>query len=533
LNYQPKGIKEQEEKIEGLAGRSGKSVYMIAYGNTVDEALQQNNKLYKRLQDFEEEGEIKSFSSIGGVILSTATQDTRIENWNTFWTTNRTEDLKSDLLNVSSNYGFKPQTFSRFYDQLRTDFESIGLNDYKNAGSFYLNDFISEGDDLATVTSTVNLDEEKADAFIATFQEEDGVIALDRKAMNQNFLGSLKDDFNKLILISVLAVFIVLLISYRNLEISLFTLMPIAITWICALGIMAALGIEFNILNIIISTFIFGLGLDYSIFITNASLREYETGSYDLKTYQTSILISVITTLLGMGALIFAQHPALKSVSIVSIIGVLTAVFVSFVIQRAIFRKLILTRAENGKTPFYLHQLANFNGKILASDSEKLYRKRSVLDNYRYRSVYPEVKKKFRSIREKNVRITKYIQDGESITVINSGYGMIPIFLSFKFENSRIYGFETNKEAVSISRSTARSKSVNISYYNALEDLPTTKVYVVHENFEAQDVLMKLIKNNAEKVILIDSDFPIRWLLDLNFEIAYRQSNILVFRKID
>jgi uncharacterized protein len=58
-------------------------------------------------------------------------------------------------------------------------------------------------------------------------------------------------------------------------------------------------------------------------------------------------------------------------------------------------------------------------------------------------------------------------------------------------------------------------------------------VYVVHENFEAQDVLMKLIKNNAEKVILIDSDFPIRWLLDLNFEIAYRQSNILVFRKID
>ncbi len=533
LNYEPPEIKKLEQEVESLAGRTGKSIYMVSYGNTVDEALLQNNKLYQRLQDFENEGLIQNYSSIGGVIHSTTTQDEKIQNWNSFWTPSKKDSLKDNLMNISERFGFRAATFNEFYDLIQKDFKTIGLNDYKEAGSLYLNDFISEGEQLATVTSTVSLEEEKTDEFISYFADEPGIFALDRKAMNQNFLGNLRSDFNRLILTSVLAVFIVLLISYRNLEISLFTLLPIAVTWICALGIMVVLDIEFNILNIIISTFIFGLGLDYSIFITNACLNEYEKGSYELRTYQTSILISVITTLLGMGALIFAQHPALRSVSVISIIGVLTAVTVSFVLQRAIFRKLILTRVESGKAPLYLKRLGDFKGRITKSESEKLYRKRAVLDNYRYKSVYPEVKKNFRKIREKNLRVSRYIENGESISVINSGYGIIPLFLSYKFEKSAIHGFERDQNSISIAESVGRSVTAGLSFYQSLDDLPETQVYVIYGNYEEEEILREVINKRAEKVIFMDSDFPKRWLLDLNFEIIYRQNNIHVYRKAE
>ncbi|WP_300437634.1 MMPL family transporter [Christiangramia sp.] len=531
LNYQPSEIKKVEERVEDLAGRSGKRVYMVAFGNTVDEALQQNSRLYNQLREFEDKGLIQNFSSIGGVIHSTNTQNEKIENWNSFWTPPKIDSLETNLINISQEYGFREETFSRFYNQLGSNFGTIGLNDYKNAGSIYLDDFISEGEDLATVTSTVNLGEDKADEFVSYFKDEPGVFTLDRKAMNQNFLGNLKADFNKLILISVLAVFIILFISYRNLEISLFTLLPIAVTWICALGIMAVFNIDFNILNIIISTFIFGLGLDYSIFITNACLNEYETGKYDLKTYQTSILISVITTLLGMGALIFAQHPALRSVSIVSIIGVITAVFVSFVLQRAIFRKFVLNRVQAGKSPLYLRKLGDFKGRI--TQSERLYRKRAVLDNYRYKKIYPHIKSRFRIIKEKNLRISRYIENGETISVINSGYGIIPLFLSYKFGSSKIQAFEADTEALHIARNTARTNSADISFYDLPEELPGTKVYVIYGNFQEEKLLKQLISKNAEKVIFIDSEFPNRWLLDQNFEIIYRQNNILVLKKAE
>ncbi len=533
LNYKPSEIEQQETEVEQLAGRNGKTIYMVTYANTVDAALQENNKLYHRLQNLKKENEIKSFSSIGGVILSTATQNQRIENWESFWSPDTVDYLKKELIEVSSEYGFKPESFDDFYAELNKDFTPIFLNDYKTAGSLYLDDFISERSGFATVTSTVNLDEDKADKFVQDFKDEDGVFALDRKAINQNFLGGLKQDFNKLIAISIFAVFLILLISYRSLELSLLTMIPIAITWICALGIMAVLGLEFNILNIIISTFIFGLGLDYSIFITNACLKEYETGEFDLKTYQTSILISVITTLLGMGALIFAKHPALRSVSVVSIIGVLTAVCVSFVLQRILFRKLILNRALAGKPAYHFKKLTQLRSGNNLSETEKLYRKRSILNNYRFKSVYSEVKRSYRLNREQYLQVSRYVNEGERIAIINSGHGVISLFLSYKFEETRIIGFETETEKLSISGQLPRTKEGNITFTDNLQDLENAEVFIINSEVESQKALVEIMKKKAKKVILVNSNFPHRWLLDQNFEIVYRQNNILVLRKAE
>lgn len=533
LNYKPAEIEQQENEVEHLAGRAGKTIYMVTYGSTVDEALQENNKLYHRLQDLKKENEIKSFSSIGGFILSTATQNQRIESWEEFWTQDTIDYLKQELINVSSEFGFKPESFERFYAELNKDFTPIFLDDYKNTGSLYLDDFISEKSDFATVMSTVNLDEERSDEFVSRFENETGVFALDRKAINQNFLGDLKQDFNKLIAISIFAVFLILLIFYRSLELSILTMIPIAITWISALGIMAVLGLEFNILNIIISTFIFGLGLDYSIFITNACLKEYETGEFDLKTYQTSILISVITTLLGMGALIFAQHPALRSISVVSIIGVLTAVTVSFVIQRILFKHLILNRARSGKPAFHFRKLTQLGKDPNLSETEKLYRKRSILNNYRYKSVYSEVRKRYRLNREQYLQVSQYIEEGEEIAVINSDAGIIPLFLSYKIDNIIIKGLETNSEDLDISKQLPRAREGNITFTDKIEEIESSQVFIINSEVEYEEALVDLMKKRAQKVIFVDTDFPHRWLLDLNFEIVYRQNNILVLRKVD
>ncbi|MCP9200462.1 MMPL family transporter [Gramella sp. GC03-9] len=533
INYQPEELMELERKVEGLAGREGKTIYMVAYGNNIDEALQENSRLYDRLNELEKEAEIRNFSSIGGVILSTATQNDRIENWTSFWNPKRADSLKTHLVNISGDYGFRPESFRRFYSLLEQDFENIDLDDYKDAGSLYLSDFISEDENIATVTSTVNLAEENTSEFLSEFEGVEGVLALDRKAMNQVFLGDLKDQFNKLVLFSLLAVFIILLIAYRSIEISLFTLLPILVTWICALGIMVLLDIEFNILNIIISSFIFGLGLDYSIFITNACLQEYETGKKELQTYQTSILISVITTMLGMGALIFAKHPALKSVSVVSIIGIISAVSISFILQRAIFRKLILERVENGESPYFLKQFIRSKAAKYPTESEKLYKKWAVLSNYRYKSIYGEVRKRFRASREKFLRVSRYLNEKDRVTVINSGYGILPLFLSYKFSEIEIHAFEGDLELLEIAKATPRSKITEIEFYPELGSLPPSEIFIIQGNVTNAQPLIEFMKPHARKVIIIDSEFPNRWLLDLNFEIVYRQNNILVLQKAE
>src|SRR5690606_25474540 len=124
---------------------------------------------------------------------------------------------------------------------------------------------------------------------------------------------------------------------YKNIKLTLVTAIPIILAWLITIGIMGLFHLEFNIFNIIISSFIFGLGVDYSIFMTNASHAKKSS----LATHKTSIVLSVITTFLGVGVLIFAKHPALHSLASISIIGIFSAMFISFVLQPVLYRLLI------------------------------------------------------------------------------------------------------------------------------------------------------------------------------------------------
>ncbi|MBZ9729635.1 MMPL family transporter [Salegentibacter sp. JZCK2] len=530
LNYEPESIKKAEENIKRISGDAANTTYLVSYGKDIDEALSRNNELYLDLRTLKEDGQVKSFSSIGGVVLSTDKQTERIEAWEEFWSDSKKENLKNNLLRESAELGFKAASFNQFYEQLNKNFNGIFLDDYRDVSTLYLDDFINRSPGFSTVTSTLSFDKTNSEV-LQELQEEEGIIAIDRKQMNQDLLGDLKSEFNQLILFSLIAVFIVLLLFYRNLLLSVLTLLPIAITWIITLGIMAVLNIEFNILNIIISTFIFGLGLDYSIFITNACLKEYETGKPALKTYQASILLSVLTTLLGIGALVFAKHPALQAVSVVSVIGVLTAVLVAFVIQTKIFDLLFFRRKVAQKAPFSFSALV-----IKSKNKEQLYLKNAVLGNYRYKSVFSKAKKEFSQNRERFLKVSGFIDSDEKIFMLNSNFGILPIFLSMKNPENEFFVLDTHKENRNIANNTPQSNAENLKINKEWpEDFKDYLVFIISEkpSEEITPVLKENISRYAEKVIILTSEYENRWLIDLNFEIIYRQNNILVLKRMD
>ena len=342
LNYQPEALVTAEKELQALEEGENKTLYLASYGNTLNDALLTNQMLYKKLQKAKENEAITSFSSIGGVVLSTQEQQERIEKWKNFWSVAKQEKLLQQIETTSDSLGLKRNAFQGFEKLLKKDFKTLNLQDYQQVSNLFIDDFIQQSseENLVTITSSIKVPQRISADVIEKFNQEEGVLAIDRKAMNESFLGSLKDDFNELLLYSFIAVFFILIISFRNLKLTFLTLIPIAITWVLALFIMYILGIQFNVLNIIISTFIFGLGVDYSIFITSGLKYELNHKNEVLSSYKTSILLSAITTLLGMGVMIFAQHPALKSIASVSLIGIFSAVLVSFTVQPFLFRLL-------------------------------------------------------------------------------------------------------------------------------------------------------------------------------------------------
>src|SRR5690606_26726291 len=133
----------------------------------------------------------------------------------------------------------------------------------------------------------IKLDNDNTSEIKNVFKGIPNTIVIDRQEMNETFLGNLKSDFNSLIGYCMLAVLLILFLFFRSFSLTLVAITPIFLTWFFTLGIMGLLHIEFNIFNIIISTFIFGLGIDYSIFMTKGLLKELQTGEKVMVTHKT------------------------------------------------------------------------------------------------------------------------------------------------------------------------------------------------------------------------------------------------------
>ncbi|KAB1066572.1 MMPL family transporter [Tamlana haliotis] len=339
LNYQPEHLKAAELRLDTLISSKSKSIYIAAYGTSEEQTLQNNEVILKKLEALKGDNSILNFSSLSTLVHSEKQQKQQIAKWKTFWDTQTVETTKNNIIESGETLGFKPNTFSTFYNLLKTDFSPLSTNDYKTLKSISVDDYLNTKNGFTTITTLVKTKDEVP--VLKTFKDQDQTLLIDRKQMNEAFLGHLKSDFNKLIGYSLVVVIILLLIFYKSFSLTVVTSLPICLTWLLTMGIMGLFHIQFNIFNIIISTFIFGLGIDYCIFITNGLLHEYRTGEKALTTHKTSILLSVITTILGVGVLIFAKHPALHSIALVCLIGILSAVLVAFTIQPLLFKLFI------------------------------------------------------------------------------------------------------------------------------------------------------------------------------------------------
>ncbi|GHC42348.1 1-acyl-sn-glycerol-3-phosphate acyltransferase [Ulvibacter litoralis] len=362
LNFEPPAATAAKEHLETLTNIDLKSMYLVGFGKTTEEALAANDVIFEKLQLLKERNEITSYNSIGAILFSEGIQQQKIAQWKQFWNPETFQKTQTNLIESGATFGFKPTTFKQFYTLLESDFEPLQVSDYSAITSFSIDDFVTEKDDFTTVTSLVKVGESTSEKVKETFKDLPNTLLIDRQAMNETLLGNLKNDFNDLIGYSLLVVLILLLLFFRSFSLTLVTAIPIFLTWVITIGVMGLFGLEFNIFNIIISTFIFGLGIDYSIFVTNGMLKENETGEKTLATHKTSIILSVITTILGVGVLIFAKHPALYSISVVSIIGIFAAMLVSFTIQPLLFKLFIGSKT---KRPISLRLLLHSVGSFL------------------------------------------------------------------------------------------------------------------------------------------------------------------------
>ena len=282
-------------------------------------------------------------SSIAQIVPSKRSQQQRLEAWGRLMERHR-RALAERLPKAAESAGFAGNAFSNFFSVIEKEYEIIEPTSFAQLLAGRGASMFKEGERCVT---TVTLPQEGSDSLqslisskVAGLFEGSGqrVSLFNVKELSSAISESLSADFNYIGLSCSLIVFIFLWLSLRRLSYAIIAFMPMVVSWIWILGIMNLFGIEFNLVNIILATFIFGQGDDYSIFITEGLIYEDKYGKKIIGSFRESIYISAAIMFIGMGTLIVAKHPALSSLGEITVLGMAAVVLFSCTLPPLLFR---------------------------------------------------------------------------------------------------------------------------------------------------------------------------------------------------
>ncbi|MCB9252452.1 MAG: MMPL family transporter [Flavobacteriales bacterium] len=357
LSYESPELKQWASHLDEINDYTRQAVFVVSTSSNMDSVFCKNERVFSQLKLLSEKQTDLGFSSMGNLLIPREKQLKRLRLWNDFWTSERKKKLKDDLKDYGAIYNFNADAFSPFEEHLEKDFSILADRDWIEFADHTGTGYLNHEDSVYSLYSIVKTTPEIKSELYRIWEDNEEITVFDNAGIVGFFTEAVADDFQLILLLSACLVFGFMLFSHGRIELTILNFLPMFISWLVILGLMAVLGIKFNILNIIISTFIFGLGDDYSIFILDGLLTEYSVGKKVLTTHKSSILLSAFITIIGIGALGFARHPALKSIALIAVMGILVVILISFVIQPLIFNFMIGKRAKKGLPPYTLLNL--------------------------------------------------------------------------------------------------------------------------------------------------------------------------------
>lgn len=352
LNYKDAPLKEAEALFNAKNNDGYSHLYYATVDADLDAALEADKGLMPILDSLRRQGLVHSYSdAVPRIFVGLDEQQRRIDAWNAYWTPQRRAETMATVRRSAKACGIDPEMFGDFEGLIEADYEAASLVESGVVPKNMLANFIelnnggdtaAEAESLYMVFTDVAMLPEDKDAVTEAALANPKTMVLEPFYYCKSLVEVINDDFNVAVWISSLFVLVILLLSFHNIITALLSFLPMVLSWFMVQGYMALFGLEFNLINIVISTFVFGVGVDYSIFITEGLLAQARTGSSEMLTWhKVAIFFSASILVIVVASLIFAVHPAIRSIGLITLIGMASTIMISYSLQPFAFRQLM------------------------------------------------------------------------------------------------------------------------------------------------------------------------------------------------
>lgn len=330
---------EAVEEVTRVFGLPGDVFVVLAQGSNLQTLLENNEQLSQQLRL-----QIPSlqFQAPTMVLPSATTQTQRLRQIRT--AVADVNAVVKQLEDAAARAGFKPQAFNRFFDRLPglvASDELITWEGYNHAGlAEIVGRFVvphESGWLLATYAFPTRADEIDALANAVRATPGAGVLT-GVPVVNQELGSGFAPQFAWGLAIGTIIVLLSIVASFRDLRLSLLTLVPtiIGLTW--AAGLLGLTQAELDLFSVFAVVTFVGIGVDYGIHLVH---RFQDRGDAVSATSELApvILVAGAITLFGYGTLMMSSYPPLRSIGVVSAVSVVTLVIASVLVLPALLQR--------------------------------------------------------------------------------------------------------------------------------------------------------------------------------------------------
>lgn len=340
LNHlQPVTKSDMDTFLETWGGSSAALVLVKA--DTLETALQKNDTLFELLKKMQAKEMIDQIASLSDIFPSSKKRDDNYQNFLSVMGKDRIKKVELMFRNASILTGFKKETFTPFFDSLKQDRSLFSIKDYDNTALKELIDskVVFKGNDVLILTTLNIKDNSITPNIIESIKSKiDGAMFLDKRYFIDKMTSHVSKEFKRLFFFAAVSMILVLSLFFRNKKIVLIIICPVFLSAFITAGILGLANIPINLISMIFIIFVFGVGVDFSIFLMNHELRRTDNEN---NVTAGAVILCAMTTTGAFACLAFAKHAALFSIGVAGLTGMLTSLILAMMLIPSLTQKFI------------------------------------------------------------------------------------------------------------------------------------------------------------------------------------------------
>lgn len=351
--------------------------------------------------------------------------------WKAFWTPERIAGVRAALETGASKVGFAPDAFAPFLGRL-TESSAVIPPLLEGERALYGIEPGRDGKGLVWLGSIEPGPRYEPAAF-ARAAHQAGLYVFDGASFSQTLADFLARSFRTMFIVVVCYVAGAVLFFFLDLRVALIALAPLTFSFVMTIATLRLMGRPIDIVGLILSVLIFGMGVDYSFSFVRVYQRCLDEHHPSHGPVRTSIFLAASATMVGMVTMVTAKHAVTHSAGVIASLAIGYCALGAYVILPPVLRRLFTMRPLPAPEPEHPE--------------------RWVMKRFARLAAYPRLFAWFKMRLDPMFhRLAEFLPGDGTVLDIGCGFGIAATWTLARSSRLRVIAIEPDEDRVDVAR---------------------------------------------------------------------------------